>query len=143
MIPDTELRKGNKVLFVPQGKRHHHIKPRICTVMELQKLTALVDDMGLPLSLFYNSEDLQPVPISTEVLIAYGFEKHRNSNEFWTFWHLPNNWHIGEAHHTEPSAGVKKGLYYWGEEYLEVKYLHQLQNLYFAYTGKEITYNKS
>lgn len=82
---------------------------------------------------------IHPIPLTPEILLACGFGYDR-SNEYWTFYSLPNNWHIGESCHNEPSAGVEKGKFYWGENYKEIKSLHQLQNLYFALTGSELEY---
>lgn len=82
----------------------------------------------------------EPIPLTPDILQNAGFTKHKNSNEYWTFWWLANGWHIAESHHNEPSAGTEVGKFYWGDEYKEVKSLHQLQTLYFALTGKELTY---
>ena len=83
-------------------------------------------------------EDLEPIPLDNEILTKCGFEKKDRSNEYWDFWILDNGWYIGMAHHNEPSAGVEKNSYYWGENYVQIKSLHQLQNLYFALTGEEL-----
>lgn len=133
MIPDTELRKGNKVLFAPQGKRHHEIKPRVCTVMELQKLTVLVDDMGLPLSLFYNSEDLQGIPLSPELLENCGFERNCS---FFEKDNVQIMWGYTKEHGDFFHYTVDELIQYPG-----FKYLHTLQNLYHSLTGKEIEYS--
>jgi hypothetical protein len=79
-----------------------------------------------------------PIPLTPEILEKAGFAKHDNSNEFWTFWKLNNGWNLSQSQHSELSAGVKSGLFYWGDGYLEVKALHQLQNLYFSLTGTEL-----
>jgi len=81
---------------------------------------------------------LYAVVLRTTVLEKFGFKKSEESNEFWSFWVLPNGWYISKALHNQPEAGVKFGLFYWGEEYVEIKYLHELQNLYFALTKKEL-----
>lgn len=82
----------------------------------------------------------RPIPLTHEILLACGFEKHKNSNEYWTFWKLNNGWHICESHHDEPSAGVENGCFHYGEDYQKITSLHQLQNLYFALTNTELNY---
>jgi len=79
-----------------------------------------------------------PIPLSPEILEKCGFEKTDNSNKYWSFWRLKNGWYISESHHNEPSAGVNKGLFYYGDEYIEIKHLHHLQNFYFAHTQREL-----
>lgn len=81
---------------------------------------------------------IRPILLSPDILFIYGFEKHANSNEYWTHWSLKNGWCISESHHDEPSANIKNGFYYWGDNYVNVKYMHQLQNLYFSLTGREL-----
>lgn len=83
-------------------------------------------------------KNLSPIPLSSEVLMKGGFTKSKHSNEYWSFWLLPNHWRISQAHHTEPSAGVEEGKFYYGDDYTEVKSLHHLQNLYFVLVGKQL-----
>jgi hypothetical protein len=81
-----------------------------------------------------------PIPLTPEILIACGFQRHINSNDFWEHFVLGNGWYISKSNHDEDSAGVIKDRFYWGDNYHEVKTLHQLQNLYFALTNTEIKY---
>lgn len=85
--------------------------------------------------------EFDPIPLTPEILVACGFKKHDNSNEYWTFYNLPNNWYIAQSHHNEPSAGVKEGCFYWGDQYKEVKFLHRLQNLVFELMDIELVYS--
>jgi hypothetical protein len=84
---------------------------------------------------------LAPIPLTSEIMIGCGFKKHKNSNEYWSHWHLKNGWRISGALHNEPSAGVEAAIFYWSDKYISVKYLHQLQNLYFSLTGEELEIN--
>lgn len=45
-----------------------------------------------------------------------------------------------EINYYKPIPLTEEILLRCGEEYVKVKHLHQLQNLYFALTGKELTY---
>lgn len=86
--------------------------------------------------------EIEPIPLSKDILYKAGFQKHINSNEYWNIYNLPNGFYISEALHTEPAAGVKKGLFYEGEEYTELEFLHWLQNFYFfSCNGRELDIN--
>ena len=87
------------------------------------------------------AENLKPIPLSPEIIEKCGFEKHKNSNDYWTIWYLKNGWRIQQAHNSEVSASVRSGLFYYSDDFVEVEYLHQLQNLYFALTGEELEVN--
>lgn len=84
--------------------------------------------------------EFYPIALTAEVLSQFGFVKHHTTNQYWIFYKLMNGWHVGLANQDEPSAGVKKGFVYYSDDYHEIKYLHQLQNLYFALVGKELEF---
>ena len=84
-------------------------------------------------------EDISPIELSPYILSKAGFTKAKNSNEYWSFYVLPNGWYIGLSHHNEPSAGVKEGKCYYSDNYTEVEYLHELQNLVYALCKTELT----
>ena len=81
---------------------------------------------------------IMPIPLSPSILEKCGFEKHENSNEYWNHYILKNGWHISEALHDEKSAGVKKGKFYWSDEFIEFEYVHQMQNLFHSLYHKEL-----
>lgn len=84
---------------------------------------------------------VDPIPITLGMLQAAGFKK-KYSNEHWSHWVLENNWHISEWLVDQKVAGFEeKGVCYWGEEYVPIKYLHQLQNLFFCLCDKELEIN--
>jgi len=81
----------------------------------------------------------QPIPLTPEILEKCGFEIH-SKYSFWNFI-TKNGFAISMWMEDKPCAGFEiKGVCYWGEGFTEVKHLHQLQNLYFALTGKELTF---
>jgi hypothetical protein len=138
MINVKEFRCGNWLAYDHEGGEHtsyHQVSVDLLRQIELFAKDPNNDEFdrfGFPY--FY-------IDITEKILIACGFTKHDNSNEFWNHWVLPNGWHISEALHNEPSAGVSYGICYWSDNYITVKNLHHLQNLYFALTGKELIYN--
>ena len=68
------------------------------------------------------------VELTEEILLKCGFEKH--NKEFWF-----KDFFIGLI---DNSFNLKEGI---GVYVADVYYLHQLQNLYFALTGEELTVN--
>lgn len=139
MIKANDLRRNDLVLFAPSGKRHHTIKPRPCKVLEVHEEKVVVEDMGLKLSLFYGTEDLQPIPLTPEILDKCGFMEVENDIlPYWQWmgedrnvieWHEDGSILIGKA--GECSHGFNTDEH-------RITSLHQLQNLYYALTGEEL-----
>lgn len=77
---------------------------------------------------FQHNENLEPIPLTEEWLINFGYCKVPNNQiNYFIKGHLiwlPNDLFICD----------KNGIV--------LKYVHQLQNLYFALTGKELTHQK-
>lgn len=74
-----------------------------------------------------------PIPLTPEILEKIGFHKYR----YW--WTRPNN-----TFNFEEWTNDELGLYLHVNEHKvgqHIKYLHQLQNLYFALTGTELQIN--
>ena len=75
-----------------------------------------------------NCDNIEPIPLTEDWLEKFGFEQ----NEVWgSGWHLPN---------MEVQIGSEFRCFYMDSvDDVSVKYVHQLQNLYFALTGEELT----
>ncbi len=117
MIRTNELRLGN---IIEQG-----------LVFRLYDMCARVQASNGRVS-YINDEHLIPITLTPEILINAGFELENDSN-FTKNYTLPDSrfgydWHVDTG---------------WWFRYInlriECKYLHQLQNLYFALTGHELT----
>jgi hypothetical protein len=88
----------------------------------------------------YATAYIDPIPLTPELLERCGFEL-KTKHSFWCF-RDKMGFGICMWAEDEPCAGFeKKGCFYFGENYLAVEYLHDLQNLYFAHTRKELTIN--
>lgn len=72
-----------------------------------------------------------PIPLTEEWLLKFGFEKKGVNRTRWTFWKID-------------LVEDEKGIYSFDESriYIDIKYVHQLQNLYFALTNEELTYEQ-
>ena len=69
----------------------------------------------------------QPIPLTEEILLKAGFEKRQD-----TMWTIYNKSWIS-------LYKMMGGEYYEVEDtYTSLKYVHSLQNLYFALTGEEL-----
>ena len=66
----------------------------------------------------------QPVPLTEEWLLRFGFELRAAGSEFVGHNMILHNWLVDREYVS------------WGT--VKLKYVHQLQNLYFALTGEEL-----
>ena len=73
-----------------------------------------------------DTDKLNPIPLTEEWLIKFGFEKHITIDTYPTFAKQMFNWNDSI-------------LYLIGCGFINhIKYVHQLQNLYFALTNEEL-----
>ena len=83
------------------------------------------------------SELYQPILLTEEWLLRFGFERTYNS-QFRLKYDLPCDFIGFDISKTEEKS--MEGFRYFGH-YIKIKYVHQLQNLYFALTGQELIIN--
>ena len=84
-----------------------------------------------------NTEKLEPIPITIECLRRFGFDVRRGD--------VCDFWHIGINPLTNDWLFYIKWLYgreypFYKNGYHKIIYVHQLQNLYYALTGKELEF---
>ena len=73
------------------------------------------------------------IPLTEEWLIKLGFELKTRSPYYSNY--FLNGFYISMYTHIKPVAGFEEtGVCYWGDEYLPVRFVHKLQNLYNAAT---------
>lgn len=117
MIPLEQLRRGNWV-DSPAGRG---------------QVTVIGDDYARVNGMDDWDHDLQPIPLSPEVLAKCGFETDNI-----TTWHPKMEWiwlaPCGIEGYDAFTHGLSSGPTF------QVKYLHQLQNLFFALTGQELSF---
>ena len=86
-------------------------------------------------------DDLLPIPLTPEILFACGFTTDENKVEYGIGLPIGEgaDLFIEDEEHPSMSCGIKsfpKNFNY----FKDIKYLHQLQNLYHALTQSEIKY---
>lgn len=121
-----------------------------------QEIKSVINVHGEYIVSFQNSEfsntidKIKPIPLTEEFLLKLGFE--RGGYNLLEVWH-PNNprfsmvgylgakddddflgWNYDSSGNSEEE---------WAKSRIDIKYIHQLQNLYFALTGEELTLTKT
>lgn len=79
----------------------------------------------------------KPIPLTPETISKCVSLKLKDRNEYWDFYVTDNKWYVVYAKHTEPSAGVEIGKFYYGDGFQQVECVHDLQNLYFYTSFKK------
>ena len=123
----TELRIGNLV----------KVKQGICVVVAIDQQGAIIEPAGNDYRkrLESNREELEPIPLTKEWLLDFGFEKS-------------SHWYVSKSYtFIFDSINIESGT--WGisltrghNEMIiktDCKYVHTLQNIYFSLCGEELT----
>ena len=123
----SELRIGNLV--------QHKDTKEITTIYALEHRYKRVYWIN---SSLYNNDSLEPIPLTEEWLLKFGFVKEDEQDE------LLDTFMYNKDNITRVEFSNKHKLLYWHDNYTSIyhqklKHVHQLQNLYFALTGEELT----
>jgi len=129
----NELRLGN--YFEDQ-------KGRLCTVNKIEvdkgELTAFcIQAINGPAT----APDFTPIPLTEKWLTDFGFTENSTGTvrkEYWLKFDIDNKAHFIEVAFPR-NITIKVIVYYDEHTYKHIQYVHQLQNLYFALTGEELT----
>lgn len=141
MIDVKELRIGN--CFCPGSSGEINI-PQTSIMFKVGAINKFgeveVIDPERTHNLKFRHNEVHPIPLTPSILEKSGFVKQNNA------WNLP-----GESEDSDSPFSLFDHNYCKGEldlklnvaylPILSVKYLHQLQNLYFALTGQELNTN--
>jgi hypothetical protein len=114
----SELRIGNLV----------DLGNRIAKVIEINHLACVVVDLEETQDTIEDYERTKPIPLTEEWLVNFGFDKLPivfESKKFYLY--KQDNSDIWRLNHSGTNAHITT-----------LKYVHQLQNLYFALTGEEL-----
>lgn len=98
---------------------------RICKVEEILKYEFKAPAIQGGITSLPN----KPIPLTEEWLLKFGFNKFKGNNT--------------DCFLDDFETSCNMELFFWkGTQIKNIKYVHQLQNLYFALTGEELTLNK-
>ncbi len=82
-------------------------------------------------------DSFEPIPLTEEWLRRFGFyEKYKSTSNRWLKWATNINAGL-ELHDCEDEEGNTHGVFLH-DFVLEIKYIHELQNLYYALTKEEL-----
>ena len=126
MIQANELRIGNWV-GIQETALHAdgcNYLEAIFQIKELKKDVAQFK--GFHTEEYY--KDLKGIPLTEEWLVRLGFKKISPHGSIWKL----GNFHVQDF--------IQLGIYECNN-HVKIKYIHQLQNLYFALTGEELKLN--
>lgn len=118
MIEAKELRLGN---IVNKNYRVVEIDTSGCGLVDNNN----PDDIASYIYLCY--KNIKPIPLTEEWLLRFGFEKPLNSS-----------WCVKGEIELDLDKGIKYFIF-GNLKHVELKHVHQLQNLFYALTGEELT----
>jgi len=86
----------------------------------------------------------RPIPLTEEWLLKFGFEKYSHEIYKSRKWSLKESAFVSDWFYikNEKSSPQKKKMFQgfrFGKKLSSLEHVHQLQNLYFALTGEELT----
>jgi hypothetical protein len=124
----SELRIGNLVDLGNRFAKINEIYHKACTVLDIEETQDTIEDY----------ERTKPIPLNQEWLRNLGFNIGGYDLLFWEHPNLPNidfagiNWADEEfPEYQFLNVSINGAI-------IQIDYVHQLQNLYFALTGEEI-----
>jgi hypothetical protein len=119
----NELRIGNLVNYIDGG---------LFKVIGIHEFGLDVEDDIE--TTYMEFENFEPIPLTEEWLLKFGFEIKKG--EWSAATHKINTeFIINNAHKMWMFTPI------WCLDYASIQYVHQLQNLYFALTNEELTYD--
>ena len=122
MIETTELRLNNDVLYCNETRK----------VTMIDAVTVQLEDCEG----YIATVDIDPIPITPEILLACGFEEAPKNDPFGGYLYEVSN-------HQKMRLRIIDDAWCWRNFGYDMPYneLHELQNLIYALTGTELNYN--
>jgi hypothetical protein len=129
----SELRIGNLV----------DLGNRIAKIIEIGHLSCVVADLEETQDTIEDYERTEPIPLTEEWLLKFGFENiDKGDNDYITYSDSNHDYYLQidvrrkDSKYTILDNTVNELISF---SMVDIVYVHQLQNLYFALTGKELT----
>lgn len=101
------------------------------------RVTAILNDLQIKTETGYIDKYCRPIPLTEEWLLNFGFRLGGDRFDKEASNGLFRIWSLGLIHETYHTNRIGDDM---GD--MELKHVHQLQNLYFALTGEELTLNE-
>lgn len=131
MINPAELRKGNKVNWLFETTTGWVTFEKTVKCLHTNTIEAMEGHT-------FEYSRLEGIELTDEWLRRFGLvERYVKGEWSWSKCTPGKTW----PSYTEISR-EEDGYYYWLLDYPPIKYVHQLQNLYFILTGEELIYNE-
>lgn len=126
MIKASELRIGNHIM----SDREYFDEPVFGVVYQISEagICFNYNEKGEPRGISNPLKNIIPVPLTEEWLLKFGFEESQVYEEFYEY---------RKGGHRIQTEGINFIWMGYGDG-VELKYIHQLQNLFFSLTGKEL-----
>ena len=128
-MKSSELRIGNVLSY----------KGRWYSLFEISR-NKLNTQSNRGIDVLFNTSELEPIPLTEEILLKCGFKYRPCGIQGADMWQGLAYWDLNGVH-LRGDKKVTNSLKIQGFIDSEIKYLHQLQNLYWALCGKELNIN--
>lgn len=86
------------------------------------------------------SIDCEPIPLTTDILLGCGFEE-KNTKTWFPYWQIEHTRVLVKYTFRISTMGEDEWRWIEGNVNVPFYYLHQLQNLYYSLTQKELVIN--
>lgn len=120
-----ELRIGNYVIYEKTTHIITALNKKMCSSEWIEGKTYY--------DYTHSYNDIKPIPLTEDWLLKFGFEEIKISNS--DDGYLYSDYQLETENNVLIWFSLRKELM----DYKHVKHVHQLQNLYFALTGEELT----
>lgn len=132
MIKANELRCGNMVLYKPYGNRDGE-RVTIAGILGMKAyFNKYTNESGM-------LHALMPIPLTEEWLAKFGFKRHDEEDCNGYLAYRPSTAHFSVRLFINYTGHVCAHYSGTAISTNHPQYVHQLQNLYFALTGEELT----
>jgi hypothetical protein len=131
MIAANELRIGNWIIRKSSGN-HQQVREILTTRVLLDNEPPLNPRKHMTVSLL----SIDPIHLSPEILEKCGGIKQPDNNGTDLYW-FKKDFGIRLLNYTDPIVHILG----YDRRHQNIKYIHQLQNLYFAIVGEELQVN--
>jgi len=132
-----ELRIGNLV----------DLGNRIAKIIEIGHLSCVVADLEETQDTIEDYERIKPIPLTEEWLYKFGFaDIDKHDHDYNTYTDSNHDYYLqSDVRRKDGKYTILDNSFDDLRDFtmIDISYVHQLQNMYFALTGEELTLNKN